>query len=218
MNNEENSNIVRRPNRIEALSDGVFGFAMTLLVVELVVPVIPKLRAAEELGGLLLELWPKFFAFIISFLVLSLLWFLHINQYRYIKRSNSVFTWINIILLMLVVLVPFSTALIGEYHIYSKIAVIFYGINGFLGMLMLNIIWWYATKNRRLVDKNIEPKTIKQFQIRTMVGTATFIPAIALSLVNPIISIAIYVFVILYGIISTIIWGGTDLRRSVKKF
>ena len=213
MNNERNSDIIRRPNRIEALSDGVFGFAMTLLVVELVVPVIPKLRAAGELGGLLLELWPKFFAFVISFLVLSLLWFLHINQFRYITRSNSVFAWINIILLLLVVLVPFSTALIGEYHIYSKIAVIFYGINGFLGMLMLNIIWWYATKNKRLVDKDIELKTVKQFQIRIMMGTAVFIPAVALALINPLISIVIYIFVVLYGIISTIIWGGTKLKR-----
>jgi uncharacterized membrane protein len=216
MSNEVNSATVRRPNRIVGLSDGVFGFAMTLLVVELVVPVIPKLRAAEELGGMLLGMWPKFFIFILSFLVMSLLWFLHINLYRYIKRSNHVFTWINIILLMIIVFVPFSTALIGEYHIYSKVAVIFYGVNGFLGMLMLNIIWWYATKNKRLVDKKLESKDIKLFQIRILPGSLTFIPAIALSLVNPIISIVIYVVIVLFGIISTMIWGGADLRRSVK--
>ena len=208
MNNKENSDTVRRPNHIKALSDGMFGFAMTLLVVELSVPIVSKLKASEDLGGMLLELWPKFFAFVIGFLVLSLLWFIHTNQFLYIKRSNSVFSWINIILLMLVVLVPFSTALIGEYHIHSKVAVIFYGVNGFLGMLMLNIIWWYATKNKRLIDKKVEPKTIKQFQIRIMMGALTFIPAIALSFVNPLISIIIYVLVILYGIISTIIWGG----------
>lgn len=208
MNNKENSDIVRRPNNIKALSDGMFGFAMTLLVVELSVPMVSKLKAAEELGGMLLELWPKFFAFVIGFLVLSLLWFIHTNQFLYIKRSNSIFSWINIILLMLVVLVPFSTALIGEYHIYSKVAVIFYGANGFLGMLMLNIIWWYATKNKRLIDRKVEPKTIKQFQIKILIGALTFIPAIALSFINPLISIAMYVLIILYGIISTIIWGG----------
>ena len=218
MNNKGKNDTAPRLNRIVTLCNGVFGFAMTLLVRELVVPAIPKIRAAEELGGMILGLWPKFFVFVISFLVLSLLWFLHINQFRYIKRTNNVFIWINIILLMFVVLVPFSTALIGEYHIYSKVAVIFYGINGFLGMLMLNIIWWYATKNKLLADKKIELKTIKLFQIRIMVVPIIFIPAIALSFVNPLISIAIYVFIILFGIISTIIWGGTDHRRSVKKF
>ena len=109
---------------------------------------------------------------------------------------------------MFVVFIPFSTALIGEYHIYSKVAVISCVANGFLGMLMLNIIWWYATKNKHLIDKKVKLKTIKQFQLRIMMGALTFIPAIPLSFVNPLISIAIYILVILYGIISTIIWGG----------
>ena len=73
---------------------------------------------------------------------------------------------------MLVALVPFSTALIGEYHLYSKVAVIFFGTNGLLGMLMLNIIWRYATKNHQLIDKKTAPKTIKEIRIRLIISTA----------------------------------------------
>ena len=219
MNNKRNSDTVLKPTRISFLSDGVFAIVMTLLVIELSVPVMSKLKAADELGAMLLEMWPKFFAFAASFLVLGIFWFIHHAQFHFIKRSNGMLAWINIFFLMLVALIPFSTALIGEYHIYSKTAIIFYGTNGFLGLLMLNIMWWYATKNKRLVDKKAEPKRIKQLQIRLMVATATFIPAIALSFVNPLISIALYVLVILYGIIGNIILRGTevwDIRKALK--
>ncbi len=56
---------------MEALSDGVFAIVMTLLVIELSVPLVSKLKAAEELGGMLIEMWPKFLAFAISFLILG---------------------------------------------------------------------------------------------------------------------------------------------------
>ena len=201
-----------KPNQVKALSDGVFAIVMTLLVIEISVPVISKLKAAEELGGMLLEMWPKFFAFVISFLILGMLWFIHSAQFHFIKHSNGMFVWINIIFLMSVALIPFFTALIGEYHIHSKTAVILWGANGFLCLLMLNIIWWYATKRRNLidkeiVDKEIEPRVITLFQIRILVGAFAFLPAIALSFVNPLISISIYVFIVLYGIIATIVWG-----------
>jgi uncharacterized membrane protein len=201
-----------KPNNIKALSDGVFAIVMTLLVIEISVPAISKLKAAEELGGMLIQMWPKFLAFAISFLILGILWFTHSAQFHFIKHSNGAFVWINIIFLMFVTLIPFSTALIGEYHIFSKISVIFWGINGFLCTSALNIIWWYATKrrnliNKEIVDREIEPQVIRLFQIRIFVGAVAFLPAIALSFVNPLISIVIYVLLVLYGIIATAIWG-----------
>ena len=68
---------------------------MTILVIELSVPVVTKLKAAEELGGMLLEMWPKFLAFAISFLVLGILWFTHHAQFHFIKRSNGKFAWMT---------------------------------------------------------------------------------------------------------------------------
>jgi uncharacterized membrane protein len=217
MNNKKDNGIAFKTSRIEALSDGVFAIVMTLLVIELVVPIVPKLRASEELGGMLLEMWPKFFAFAVSFLILGILWFIHHARFHFIKHSSSVFTWINIFFLLMVALVPFSTALIGEYHIYSKTAVIFYGVNGFLCMLMLNIIWWYASKNKRLIDKDTEPNTIKRIQISGLIPTAIFIPVIALSFVSTLASVIILVFNALFGIIGTMIWGGRGLGLGLNK-
>lgn len=201
-----------KPNRIEALSDGVFAIVMTLLVIELSVPIISKIRAEVDLGSMLLDMWPKFLAFTLSFLVLGILWFTHHAQFHFIVRSNGMFVWLNIIFLLSVALVPFSTALVGEYHIYSKTAIIFAGTNGFLCTLMLNILWWYATKKQDLVDKElveneIEPKVIMLFQIRLIVGAVSFLLVIAFSFVDPLISIIIFGISAIYGIIASIIWG-----------
>ena len=89
MNSKDNRYMGLKPARIEALSDGVFAIVMTLLVIELSVPLVSKLKAAEELGGMLFEMWPKFFAFVISFLVLGIVWFTHHSQFHYAKRSNG---------------------------------------------------------------------------------------------------------------------------------
>jgi uncharacterized membrane protein len=207
MNNRKNRYVGLKPARIEALSDGVFAIVMTLLVIELSVPIISKLRAEEELGLMLLDMWPKFFAFVISFLVLGILWFTHHSQFHYAKRSNGTIAWLNILFLMFVALIPFSTAMIGEYHIYSKVAVIFWGTNGFLCMLMLNIIYWYSTDKHRLIDKEIKPKVLKLGQIPHIVAATSFILAIGLSFINPLIGIIIYVLIIIFGIIASIIWG-----------
>ena len=216
MNNKKNSYMGLKPNRIEALSDGVFAIVMTLLVIELSVPVISKLRAEAELGVMLLEMWPKFFAFVISFLVLGILWFTHHSQFHYARRSNGTLAWLNILFLMFISLIPFSTALIGEYYIYSKIAVIFWGANGFLCLLMLNIIYWYSTDKHRLIDNKLKPEALKLGQIPIIIATAAFILAIGLSFINPIIGIVIYVLIIIFGIIASIIWGRIRIIESYR--
>ena len=76
-----------KPSRIEALSDGVFAIVMTLLVIELAVPVVSEVRIAEDLGPALLGMWTKFLAFGISFLILGIFWFNHHLYFHFIKRS-----------------------------------------------------------------------------------------------------------------------------------
>jgi len=206
------NNIDFKPIRVEALSDGVFAIVMTLLVIDLSVPMTSKPEAASELGAMLLEMWPKFFAFILSFIVLGVFWFSHYGLFRFINRSNSKFAWINIFFLMTVSLIPFSTKLIGEYYIYSKIAVIFYGSNGLLAMLIIYILWWYATNNNRLINNRTKPLRIKRIKVGIIIICSIFLLAIILSFVSPLISIAIYISAALYGIIGQLV-----LRQELIK-
>ncbi|MBM3708340.1 MAG: DUF1211 domain-containing protein [Actinobacteria bacterium] len=190
-----------KPNRLESLSDGVLAIAMTLLVIELSVPVLLKTNAEEELKIKLFEMWPKFAAYALSFLILGIFWFFHHFLFHYIKRSDGRFVWLNILFLLFVALIPFSTALIGEYSIFAKSAVIFYGANGFIIMLMLNMMWWYATKNKRLVDKDIRESDVKNVQIRFLLSAIMALLAIGLSFINPYFGIAIYIIIVLWAII-----------------
>lgn len=198
-------NIGFSPKRIATLSDGIFAIVMTLLVIELAVPIIPKLQASRELTGMLIEMWPKFIAFVLSFIVLGGFWFGIHNLFRFIKYSDPKFIWINIIFLMFISLIPFSTALIGEYHIYSKAAVIFYGVNGFLAMLMVLFIWIYASNGYKLINKRTKIQMIKRFTIGFLIIDSAFIIAVALSLLNPLIGIVFYACIALYGIIGQFI-------------
>ena len=86
--------------RIEALSDAVIAIVMTILVIELAVPEVPKLLAAEQLHIKLIEMWPKFAAYLLSFLVLGTLWSFHHIMFIYTKRIDGKYTWLNILFLI----------------------------------------------------------------------------------------------------------------------
>jgi uncharacterized membrane protein len=117
--------------RLEFLTDGIFAIVMTLLVLEITVPQIsshaPDVVQADLLKKLL-DLWPKIFSYVISFMILAIYWRAHHRQFHYIKQADGVLVWTNIMFLMAVSFLPFSTALLGEY-IDQQISVLIYGGN-----------------------------------------------------------------------------------------
>src|SRR5918998_422535 len=99
--------------RIEAFSDGVFAIAITLLVIEIGVPHVEDARTT--LFGALIEQWPSYLAYVISFLQIGVIWANHHNRFRFIARSDHVLLFLNILFLMCVAFIPFPTALLAEY-------------------------------------------------------------------------------------------------------
>ena len=190
-----------KTSRIGALSDGVLAIVMTLLVIELVVPEVPKLLAAEQLHLKLIEMWPKFAAFVLSFITLGMFWSFHHIMFQHIKHINEKVVWINMLYLMFAALVPFSTAMLGEYTIFATIAVLLWGANIFLIMLAINALWWYVTKNKHFLNKDVSLPEIKQIKINAGVGSIVLLVTIGLSFINPYIGIAMYVLLLLWGIV-----------------
>src|SRR4030088_188078 len=94
-------------NRIEALTDGVFAVAMTLLVLDIKVPELEPPLAGAELPLKPLALWPKFLSYLISFVILGVYWVGHHIQLSFIRRADRPLLWINILFLLWVALVPF---------------------------------------------------------------------------------------------------------------
>ena len=99
--------------RIEAFSDGVFAIAITLLVIEIGVPHIQG--EGTTLSHALLEQWPSYLGYAISFLQIGVIWANHHNRFRFIARSDHILLFLNILFLMCVAFIPFPTALLAEY-------------------------------------------------------------------------------------------------------
>jgi len=129
-------------NRLEAFSDAVFAIAITLLVLEIKVP-----HSGAALGSELVNLWPSYLAYAISFIVLGAIWINHHAMFQHIIRVDHLFLFINIIFLMFVAFLPFPTAVLSQaLHDRANIslATAFYG--GTLAVIgsIVNIKWRYA--------------------------------------------------------------------------
>ena len=143
-------------SRLLALADGIFAIAMTLLVFEIKVPV--GAVSMEDLAAKLFALWPKFACCGLTFLTLGFSWIGHHNQYVAIRRTDRSFLWINVAFLCAIALVPFSSALLGEYPT-QQLAVTLYAFNLAMAGALLYWHWAYATRGHRLVAPSI-PETL----------------------------------------------------------
>jgi uncharacterized membrane protein len=192
-------------NRLEALSDGVFAIVMTILVLEISVPLITGTPASTELRRRLLEMWPIFLAYGVSFLVLGVIWINHHFMFHHIRRADSRLVWINILMLMFVALVPFSTSLLGEYG-ETQTAVVVYGANILLCLIMGFTLWMYVTGKYRLVDRDIDPKLVKRTKIMFLISSLLFLLALGISFISPVASFCLYGLMALLSIVSS--WRG----------
>ncbi len=102
--------------RLEALSDGVFAIAMTLLVLDLAVPNIDTITNSQQLWSALGPLTGNIISFTISFAILAIMWSVHVRQFDGLKNIDERVLTYNNIRLFIVVLIPFTTSLLGEYN------------------------------------------------------------------------------------------------------
>jgi uncharacterized membrane protein len=142
-------NIESRPfelgkNRIEALSDGVFAIAMTLLVLEIHVPELPANASNLQLGPALLHLWPKFLSYAVSFVSLGVYWISHHNMYHVIRRSDRLLLWLNLFFFLFAAFLPFSTSLLNAFR-QTQLAPLFFGANLTVIGWVLYLQWAYAS-------------------------------------------------------------------------
>ncbi len=184
-------------SRIEALSDGVFSIAMTLLVLELKLPDLPAGAPEHALRQALIALAPKFLVWVTSFLMAGIFWVGHHNQFHFIHRSDRPLLWLNLFFLMTISFLPFSTAVIGT-HPQSTTGVILYGLNLIASGSFLLAHWKYATRGHRLVDHQIDPALVRRASGRILVGLAAYVAAIGFGFVDPRISVGIYSLVPLF--------------------
>lgn len=180
--------------RIEAFSDGVFAIAITLLVLEIRVPHVEE---GASLPGALLALWPSYSGYAISFLQIGVIWANHHNRFRFVKRSDHVLLFLNIVFLMCVAFIPFPTALLAEYIQGSEgerqTAVAVYSGTLAVTAVFFTLLWLYAANDYRLVDRGLDPTLLRAMTRRYLAGMVLYIAAFALTFVNAVLALILVV-------------------------
>ena len=138
--------------RVGALVDGVFAIAMTLLAFDLRVSDIIAPIANRTISNVISTIWPHFFIYAVSFIILGFYWIEHRIQYDHIRFSSKYFLWINIFFLMFIALIPFSTGVLWRY-LDKQFSIVLYGINIILIGILSYSHWWYV-HFRRLARKD----------------------------------------------------------------
>lgn len=165
----ENSNLNLKTSRIEALSDGIFAVAMTILIIGFDILLTPQKELSEDgLIKALLNLLPDFLHYIEGFIILGVYWVEHHYQFHFIQRTDSTLLFINIVGLMFIVLIPFTTSVAGDYS-HTRLAVWMLEINLLVAGLVFYVHWLYATAGHRLVEPHLDSRIIAYYARRSLI-------------------------------------------------
>ena len=168
--------------RLVFFSDAVFAIAITLLALDIRLPVTEGVVTNEELLRSLVAIWPKYLGYIVSFLVIGSFWISHHRKFRYIRRYDSNLLTINLVLLMSVAFIPFPTSVISEYG--NQTATIFYAVSIVVVGLLSVALWWYASYHNRLIDTTMDSHRRRRETLAPLVTSAIFFASIGLALVD----------------------------------
>jgi uncharacterized membrane protein len=192
--------------RLDALSDGIFAVAMTLLVLGLSVQSNSLLHHSnlQLWDDVLRPLWRHLLTYLMSFLTLGVFWVGQQTQLQQLRRTNRDFTWIQLLFLLCVVLMPFSTTLVADYITY-QLAIVVYWLNIALLGAMLYAGLGYARRATLLKD-DVTAATIAIMRRRIIVYQALYAIGALLSLASTYASIGFILAVQLNAAIMPRIW------------
>jgi uncharacterized membrane protein len=129
-----------------------------------------------------------------SFVIVGIYWVAHHVMFHHIKRSDRLMLWLNITFLMCIAFIPFPTALISRYGAVQTAVVVYAGTLAITGVL-LELLWWYATRGHYLVEKELPDRVIRLGSVKTIIAPCAYVLSIAISFFNPKLSIIFFVLV-----------------------
>jgi uncharacterized membrane protein len=186
--------------RLEAFSDGVFAIAITLLVLDLVVPARSK-TPEGRLGVELAHEWPSYFAYLVSFAVIGIIWINHHTVLGNLRQVDRPVLFTNLALLLTVSVIPFPTRLLAEYLTAGSnahVAAAVYSATMLAVGLAFGGLWAVITRDERLLHENIDPVQSRAALQRFGLGNIFYLIAIGLSFVNAVATLALHAVIALY--------------------
>ncbi len=192
-------------NRLEAFSDGVFAIAITLLIIEVGVP-----EGSQPLAERLLDQWPSYLAYALSFATIGVMWANHHNIFTIIGRTTHGLVVANLALLLVVAFIPFPTKVLGENLVSEpghpisfadqRTAALFYNGTFFFMAVAYNVLWQVAAWKNRLIRPGCEDKAAAVSRVYWP-GSPAYVFAIVVAFFSPIGSIVVnFIVVLLYGL------------------
>lgn len=166
--------------RMKSISDNIFGFAMTLLILGIHIPDLPKDISNAALLNQIDSQWPEFLTYIISFLNIGGYWMLHHNIFAFLIRTNRALTQLNLLFLLTVTFLPYPTALHGKYGRHSIVALV-YGLTIAINYAMLFLLAKYAYNKPELVDPEFHTPIKKFLAFRLLLPLGFAISGAALA-------------------------------------
>ena len=195
----ERNAIALQTGRMEAFSDGVFAIAITLLVLEIKVPV----DRGSDLVHALAEQWPSYLAYLISFCTIGAVWMAHSAITDFLDRVDPLLLRINLLLLLLVGLLPIPTALAAEYLKSTdgeRVAVTIYGV-ALLAIRLVVLLLWKYSSSEGLIRSDMEDRLLHDVTVKLTPSLGLYVVAIAVGLVVPNVAVVLYLAIALYIII-----------------
>ncbi len=175
----------RSPGRMEAFSDGVFAIAITLLILEIKVPSTHDASTVAELWQALLERWPSYFAFLLSFLTIYVAWSGHHLMLQQVKTVMLPLVWANAFFLLFITFLPFPTSLVAE-HLTSPsgaLAVAVYAaINACISLAYLYL---YTVTSQG----NTEPNRLRYVRLNALGGVVICLACVGLAFVSKVLAL-----------------------------
>jgi uncharacterized membrane protein len=193
--------------RVEAFSDGVFAIAVTLLILSVGIDRAPH----GDLGTYLVDLWPAYAAYAVSFLTIGIMWVNHHLLFDNFATVDRPMLLLNILLLMLIAFVPFPTHVVAEFarsEVDRRNAALLYGINLTTTAIVFFALWMYGS--RRLLRANADPRVVSGITRSYLPGAPLYATATLLAFVNATASLIMFGAIALFYALSATLFGRTD--------
>jgi len=191
--------------RLKALTDGVFAIALTLIVLEIHLPLPEEIHSEAELWAALVGLGPRFLTYAVSFLTLTIFWFGQQAQHGLMAEMDRRLATLHLVFLGFIALLPFSTDLLAEFLSY-RLAVAVYWLNMLALGAMLYAAWAYAGRNGLLAPEADETVR-RRVRQRIVMAQVWWAIGAALSIIHPLLSVGvIFVIQLVYAIAPPWAW------------
>ena len=187
----------RSKTRLEAFSDGVFAIAITLLVLEVGVPE----SSGEDLLGAILDQWPSYLAYVVSFVTIAVYWIEHDAITQALDHADGILVRINLVFLAFISFIPFPTRLVAEYLSDAgpeRVAAAFYGLVLLAISVLMTVLYAYAFRAGLLRPGADRENVMMRQRLDLYPSVVTYLVAVGVALFAPTVAVVLYLVVGLY--------------------